>query len=64
MAGGILQLVAVGIQDNFLTGTPEATFFKLRYSRYTNFAVECIENSFNGTADLGKTSHQHRIQKW
>ena len=56
MAGGILQLVAVGIQDNFLTGTPEVTFFKLRYSRYTNFAVECIENSFNGTADLGKTS--------
>ena len=49
-----MQLVAYGAQDIYLTGNPQITFFKIVYRRHTNFAVEAIEQTFNGTADLGR----------
>ena len=49
-----MQLVAYGAQDVFLTGTPEITFWKVSYRRHTNFAMESIEQTFNGQADFGK----------
>jgi len=49
-----MQLVAYGAQDIYLTGNPQITFFKVVYRRHTNFAVESIEQTFNGTADFGK----------
>jgi hypothetical protein len=55
MGGGLMQLVAYGAQDVYLTGNPQITFFKVVYRRHTNFAVECIEQTFNGTADFGRT---------
>ena len=55
MAGGLMQLVAYGAQDVYLTGSPEVTFFKNIYRRHTNFSVEPIEQTFNGTCDFGKT---------
>jgi hypothetical protein len=54
MAGGLMQLVAYGAQDIYLTGNPQITFFKVVYRRHTNFAVESIEQTFNGAADLGR----------
>jgi hypothetical protein len=54
MAGGLLQLVAYGSQDVYLTGNPEITFWKVSYRRYTNFAMESIEQTFNGQADFGR----------
>jgi len=54
MAGGLLQLVAYGAQDVFLTGTPEITFWKVSYRRHTNFAMESIEQTFSGQADFGR----------
>jgi hypothetical protein len=54
MAGGLMQLVAYGAQDIYLTGNPQITFFKVVYRRHTNFAVEAIEQTFNGAADLGR----------
>ena len=54
MAGGLLQLVAYGAQDVFLTGTPEITFWKVSYRRHTNFALESIEQTFSGQADFGR----------
>lgn len=54
MGGGILQLVAFGTQDMYTCGNPQITFFKGTYKRHTNFAVEAIEQTFNGTADFGK----------
>jgi hypothetical protein len=54
MAGGLMQLVAYGAQDIYLTGNPQITFFKVVYRRHTNFAVEAIEQTFNGSADLGR----------
>ena len=55
MGGGLLQLVAYGAQDVYLTGNPQITFFKVVYRRHTNFAMEAIEQSFNGTNNFGST---------
>ena len=50
MAGGLMQLVAYGAQDVYLTGNPKVTFFQAVYKRHTNFAMETIEQTMNGTA--------------
>jgi hypothetical protein len=54
MGGGLMQLVAYGAQDVYLTGNPQITFFKVVYRRHTNFAVEAIEQTFNGSVGFGK----------
>ena len=56
MAGGLMQLVAYGAQDVYLTGNPQITFFKVVYRRHTNFSMECIEHSLNGNPDFGRRS--------
>lgn len=48
MAGGLMQLVAYGAQDVYLTGNPEVTFYQAKYKRHTNFAMENIEQTLNG----------------
>ena len=48
-----MQLVAYGAQDIYLTGNPQITFFKVVYRRHTNFAMESVDQTLNGTADLG-----------
>ena len=53
MGGGLMQLVAYGAQDIYLTGNPQITFFKVVYRRHTNFAMESIEQTFNGTVGAG-----------
>jgi len=53
MGGGLLQLVAYGAQDVYLTGNPQITFFKVAYRRHTNFALEAIEQTFNGSVNFG-----------
>ena len=55
MGGGLMQLVAMGAQDVYLTGNPQITFFKVVYRRHTNFSKECIAQQFNGTADFGSS---------
>ena len=52
--GGLLQLVAQGKQDVFLTGNPQISFFKLVYRRYTNFAIESQAMYFDGTPNFGQ----------
>lgn len=52
--GGLLQLVAQGKQDVFLTGNPQITWFKMVYRRYTNFAIESQTIYFDGDPDFGK----------
>jgi hypothetical protein len=53
MGGGLLQLVAYGAQDVYLTGNPQITFFKVVYRRHTNFALESIQQTFNGSVGYG-----------
>jgi hypothetical protein len=49
MGGGLMQLVAYGAQDIYLTGNPQITFFKVVYRRHTNFSMEAIEQTWNGS---------------
>ena len=53
MGGGLMQLVAYGAQDIYLTGNPQITFFKVVYRRHTNFSMEAIQQTFNGTPAVG-----------
>jgi hypothetical protein len=52
--GGLLQLVATGKQDAFLTGNPQVTWFKMVYRRYSPFAIESQRMYFDGKADFGQ----------
>lgn len=52
--GGLLQLVASGKQDVFLTGNPQVTWFKMVYRRYTNFSMESSIIQFDNQADFGR----------
>ena len=54
MGGGLMQLVAYGAQDIYLTGNPQITFFKVVYRRHTNFSMESIKQMFDGTTGFGK----------
>lgn len=53
MGGGLMQLVAYGAQDVYLTGNPQITYFKVVYRRHTNFSMECIELPLD-SADFNK----------
>jgi len=55
MGGGLMQLVAYGAQDIYLTGNPQITYFKVVYRRHTNFSIESIEQTFSGTSGFGQT---------
>jgi len=59
MAGGLLQIVASGAQDVYLTGNPQITFFKVVYRRHTNFSVESIQQFFRNeqNLDFGKSTY-------
>ena len=55
MGGGLMQLVAYGAQDIYLTGNPQITFFKVVYRRHTNFSMEAIQQTFIGTPQLSSS---------
>jgi hypothetical protein len=54
MGGGLMQLVAYGAQDIYLTGNPQITFFKVVYRRHTNFSMESIDQTFNGAVGFDR----------
>jgi len=56
MGGGLMQLVAYGAQDIYLTGNPQITFFKVVYRRHTNFSMETIEQTISGSGTLSESS--------
>ena len=54
MGGGLLQLVAYGAQDAYITGNPHITFWKVLFKRHTNFAVEAFRVNFTGMPTYGQ----------
>ena len=56
MGGGLMQLVAYGAQDIYLTGNPQITFFKVVYRRHTNFSMETIEQTIQGNVAVSGNS--------
>ena len=55
MGGALMELVAKGSQDIFLTGNPSVSYFRSVYKRHTNFSQESVRQSFRGEIDFGKT---------
>lgn len=53
MSGKIIQLVAFGYQDDFISKDPEITFFKIVFKNHTNFSIETMRNTFDGNVDFG-----------
>jgi hypothetical protein len=53
MGGGLLQLVAYGAQDAYISGNPQITFWKGLYKRHTNFAMEPFRINLNGEPAWG-----------
>jgi hypothetical protein len=56
MSGGIVQLVATGAQDTWLTGKPEISFFRSNYKRYTHYALSCERQIIQGNPTAGSIS--------
>ena len=63
MGGGLMQLVAYGAQDIYLTGNPQITFWKVVYRRHTNFAKECIEQTLDGTVGANASTVSATISR-
>lgn len=65
MGGGVMQLVAVGAQDQFISGSPEISYFKMVYKRHTNFSMESVRQSFNTkpTLDVKGNTFTCRINR-
>ena len=56
MSGGVVQLVAVGPQDAWLTGKPEVSFYRSNYKRYTHFANSVERQVIQGAPIAGGIS--------
>jgi hypothetical protein len=54
MGGGLMELVARGVQDIFIIGNPEISFFKAIYKRHTNFSIDQLQQTLKGQVDFGK----------
>lgn len=52
MPGGLLQLVAIGIDSIFLTSNPSITLFKTVYKRHTNFTIVSRTNQIPNVKDF------------
>jgi hypothetical protein len=55
MPGGLLNIIAIGDVNVFLTGNPSKTFFKVTYSKYSNFGLQKFRIDYDGSRDLRLT---------
>jgi hypothetical protein len=55
MAGGLLNIISVGNNNIILTGNPSKTFFKVTYSKYSNFGLQKFRIDYDGLRDLRLT---------
>ena len=63
MGGGIIQLVSLGNQENYLVSNPQYSFFKSVYRRHTNFSIEAVEQHFNTNPSVESTILTSKISK-
>jgi len=49
MSAALIELVSVGAQDAYITGSPQVSFFRQNYKRYTNFAMKPERMDYIGT---------------
>lgn len=55
-AGSVIQLLATGAMDAYLSKNAKFTYWKMRYVRYTNFAMEAVIQPFNSPVAFGQTA--------
>ncbi len=63
MGGGTLQLSSYGGQDIETVGNPQMSFFKSVYKKHTNFAIETIQQQFEGTLSHNECKVNAKINK-
>jgi len=51
---GRLRLAATGVQDEWLTGEPQFSYFLMNFKRHTKFAFDFVESQFDGEVNFGK----------
>lgn len=56
MTGGLINVVSYVSSDLYLTGSPQITFYKMVYRRYTNFAMESVVQEFDNDIEFGQES--------
>jgi hypothetical protein len=54
MASGRVEIAYTGIQDTFLTGAPQFTYFQKVYKQHTKFAMEVMDTPIDGTLNFGQ----------
>lgn len=57
MGGGVMQLATLGTQDQYISGSPDISFFKFIYKRHTNFSMESVRQTFNTKPTLDVKSN-------
>ena len=57
---GRINLAVMGIQDQWLTGEPEFSYFLVNFKRHTKFSIEATETPFDGEPNFD-TSLECRI---
>tara|TARA_B110000305_G_scaffold201178_1_gene228815 strand:+ start:43 stop:1179 length:1137 start_codon:yes stop_codon:yes gene_type:complete len=50
---GAVKLAVTGVQDQWLTGDPDFSYFLTTFKKHTKFALEQIETPLDGTIDFG-----------
>jgi hypothetical protein len=50
---GRLRIATTGIQDQWLTGEPQFSYFLMKFKRHTKFAFDYVESQFDGKIDFG-----------
>ena len=55
MSGALIELVSTGVQDAYITGNPEVSFFRQTYKRHTNFASKPVRLNPIGAIQTGST---------
>ena len=61
--GGLIQLVAYGAQDAYITGSPEMTYFKSVFRRHTNFSIESIKQTLDGNITASESQVSTTISR-
>lgn len=67
MPGGLLNIIAQGNNNVILTGNPSKTFFKVTYSKYSNFGLQKFRLDYDGLRDLRLTepsTFQFKVKRY
>jgi hypothetical protein len=62
--GGIIQIAALGRQNDYINKDPNFTLFKTSHNKYTNFAEDFEWQEFNGVITFGSQKSPATISRY